>query len=64
MLVFPVPVTKTARDVPRVCDIFNDGADSTYLAMEHVDASSSRAWIDEPEPLRRGARDPNRRGRR
>ena len=34
--------------VPRVYDVFNDGAGSTYLVMEHVDASSFRTWIDEP----------------
>ena len=31
-----------APSLPRECGVFNDGADSTYLAMEHVDASSFR----------------------
>jgi len=34
--------------VPRVYDAFYDGAGSTYLVMEHVDALSFRVWIDEP----------------
>lgn len=37
-----------APSVPKVYDVFYDGAASTYLVMEHVDAPSFRAWIDEP----------------
>ena len=33
--------------MPRVCDVFDDGAGSTYLVMEHSDALSFHAWIDE-----------------
>jgi hypothetical protein len=32
----------------RCTDFFNDGAGSTYLVMEHIAATSFRAWIDEP----------------
>ena len=39
-----------APSVPRVDGVFYDEAGSTYLVMEHVDASSFRAWVDEPGP--------------
>jgi len=37
-----------APSLPRVDGVFYDGAGSTYLVMEHVAASSFRAWVDEP----------------
>jgi hypothetical protein len=34
--------------VPEVYDVFYDGPGSTYLVMEHIAASTFRAWIDGP----------------
>jgi hypothetical protein len=35
--------------VPKVHDVFSDGAGSTYLVMEHITAPSFHAWIHEPD---------------
>jgi len=34
--------------VPETYSVFNDGAGSTYLVTEHINAPPFRAWIDEP----------------
>ena len=33
--------------MPKVYDVFSDGACSTYLVMEHITAPSFHAWISE-----------------
>ena len=37
-----------ALSVPEAYGVFDDGAGSTYLVTEHINALSFRAWIDEP----------------
>ncbi|KAJ7214248.1 hypothetical protein B0H12DRAFT_367766 [Mycena haematopus] len=37
----------TAPSAPEVYATFNDGAGNAYLVMEHIDALSFRAWIDD-----------------
>jgi hypothetical protein len=35
--------------VPKVYDVFSDGAGSTYLVMEYITAPSFHTWISEPD---------------